>query len=171
MFYLLSFLARDMLWLRVLTCLGLVLGISYFALQPTPLYSCIAWQFAFLLINFVQIRGLVLERRQLQLSCEQERLGYAAFQDRSREQLVALLSRTICAAGVPQCDLSLNCGEPLTDEERALREIAFSRLSRKELLNLLTRRLWRSLKRRKTAWWPRRGGDASSPELTKGAAG
>lgn len=82
--YLVSFLARDMLWLRALTCLGLVLGIVFFSCQPVPLYGPVVWQSLFLVINLAQIYRLVLERRQLRLTAEQERLCAATFQHRSR---------------------------------------------------------------------------------------
>src|SRR4051812_6482895 len=60
--YLLSFLVRDMLHLRVLTCVGLMLGIVFFTCQPMPLYGPSIWHVVFLVINAVQIRRLVLER-------------------------------------------------------------------------------------------------------------
>lgn len=169
-FYLLSFLALDMLWLRALTCLGLVLGLIYFTCQPAPLYSCSVWQAGFLVINLIQIRRLIKERRQLRLSAEQERLAQAAFQDLSREELLALLARTSCLGRAEHGDFSSICRDPLTDEERALRDIAFSRLSRTELLNLLTRRMWHSLRRRNpAAWWRRRREPQQGSLAGKGA--
>jgi hypothetical protein len=162
-FYLLSFLTLDMLWLRALTCFGLTLGLIYFTCQPAPLYSCSVWQAAFLAINVIQIRRLIGERRQLRLSAEQARLAQVAFQDLSREELLALLARTSCLGRADQGDFSSICRGPLTDEERALRDIAFSRLSRTELLNLLTRRMWNSLRRRNpTTWWRRRREEEAS---------
>ncbi len=147
--YLISFLARDMLWLRVLTCAGLVMGIVFFTCQPVPLYGCTLWHLVFLVINVVQIRRLVLERRQLRLTQEQEKVGEATFHDLSRDELLTLLTRVMCENTEKLRDLHQSCHQPLTTEERALRDIAFSRLSRSELLNLLTRRLWNSIARRK----------------------
>lgn len=152
--YLASFIARDMLWLRILTCAGLLFGIVFFSCQPMPLYGPAAWHVVFLAINVVQIRQLVCERRQLALPAEQERLARAAFQDLSRNELLALLSRAMCESPDLLDPISAG-GRPLTDEERALRDIAFCRLSRAELLNLLTRRLWRALKRLNPARWGR----------------
>src|SRR5947209_8269266 len=86
-----------MLWLRVLTCVGLVLGTVFFSCQPLPLYGPLVWHVAFLAINAARIRRLVLERRQLMLTEEQERVGQATFQDLAREELLTLLARATCA--------------------------------------------------------------------------
>ena len=94
--YLISFLARDILWLRLLTCVALLLGIVFFTCQPAPLYGPTIWHVAFLAINGVQISRLLVERRQLMLAKEQERLGQAAFADLTREQLLHLLTRVSC---------------------------------------------------------------------------
>lgn len=147
-FYLVSFLLRDMLWLRALTCAGMVLGIVFFSCQPHPLYGPTAWHVLFLAINAVQIRRLVRERRQLALTEQQERFGEAAFDGLSRDDLLTLLTRTTCEQPEGIHEIDRICREPLRRDERVLRDIAFSRLSRKELLNLLTRRFWNSLKRR-----------------------
>jgi hypothetical protein len=151
-FYLLSFLGRDMLWLRILTCCGLALGIIFFSCQPTPLYGPTVWHVAFLLINLVQIWRLIGERRRLRLTEEQERVGEAAFRDLSREELVTLLTRAVWRPRRLH-ELEPVCGDRLTREERVLQAIAFNRLSRKELLNLLTRRLWNALKVRRFMPW------------------
>ena len=95
-FYLASFLGRDMLWLRVLTCAGLVLGVVFFACQQTPMYGPAAWHVVFLVINGVQILRLIAERRRLRLSDEQARLAEARFGGLSREQLLTLLTRVTC---------------------------------------------------------------------------
>jgi hypothetical protein len=160
--YLLSFLRRDMLWLRALTCAGLALGIVFFSCQPTPLYGPTAWHVVFLGINGVQIWRLVRERRQLMLTEEQERVAEAAFCGLSREELVTLLARAMYRDPTSLRDISASCRQQLTAEERALRDIAFNRLSRREITNLLTRKLWGSLKRLSPAHW-RRGSPTSTP--------
>ncbi len=165
--YLASYLTRDMLWLRVLTCAGLGLGVVFFSCQPAPLYGPAAWHVLFLAINALQIWRLVLERRRLTLSREQERVGEATFQDLSREELLNLLTRAVYEGPRVAQDLRQACRQELTPEERALRDIAFSRLSRGELLNLLTRRLWRSLRRHLV---PRRRGRCG-PSAGPGAQG
>ena len=146
--YLVSYLGRDMLWLRLLTCAGLLLGIVFFTLQPVPLYGPTAWHVVFLLINAYQIWRLLLERRRLALSKKQQRIGEAAFCDMSREELLTALTHAMTLAPDRLPDVPQICLRPMSKEEQVLRDIAFSRLSRGELLNLLTRRLWGSIVRR-----------------------
>ena len=146
--YLGSFLGRDMLKLRILTCAGLSLGVVFFTCQKTPLYGPTSWHLAFLAINTVQIWRLVLERRRLQLTGKQERVGEASFRDLSREELLTLLTHAM-AGHVPEgpSDIRQASRQPLTRQEAVFQDIAFSHLSRDELLNLLTRKLWTSIVR------------------------
>ena len=143
--YLGSFLCRDMLWLRVLTCGGMVLGVIFFTCQPAPMYGPTVWHFVFLGINAYQIGRLIRDRRQLTLTPEQATAGEALFGQLSREELLSLLTRAMCENPNRIRAYSDTGRAPLTDEQRALRDIALSRLSREELLNLLTRRVWNSV--------------------------
>lgn len=152
LFYLASFLGRDMLWLRILTVCGLVLGVIFFSCQTTPLYGPIAWQTVFIIINLYQIRRLVIDRRQTRLNERQAQIAQAAFEESSREELLNLLTRAMTAGEVPVKHLGQRCAV-LSPEERVLRDIAFSRLSRGEILNLLTRRMWTSLSRWNPVRW------------------
>ena len=153
--YLLSYLVRDMLWLRLLTCVGLTLGVIFFAFQPTPYYGPSTWHVCFLVINGYQIWRLVRERRRQMLSAKQEKVGGAAFQDLSRDELLTLLSHVMCKTPEGLPDIHAICRLPLNKEERVLRDLAFSRLSRGEILNLLTRRMWNSIIRLRPAAWKR----------------
>jgi hypothetical protein len=152
-FYLASFLGRDMLWLRALTCAGLALGVVFFACQPTPMYGPAAWHVAFLAINAVQILRLIAERRQLRLSDEQARLAEARFGDLSRDQLLTLLTRVAHdGAGElrgPHAPEDL----PLRQDQAILRDLAFRHLTRQEIVILLTRRLWHDLRMRELDRW------------------
>ena len=139
--YLLSFLARDMLWLRLLTCLGLVLGVVFFTCQPAPMYGPTAWHIVFLGINLVQIRRLILERRRLMLPPQLQQAAEAACKDLSHDQVLTLLTRAMWAHPETLQEVRKTIGRPLTQEEEVVRDLALGRLSRKEMLNLLTRRL------------------------------
>jgi hypothetical protein len=165
LFYLASFLVRDMFWLRLLTCCGLVLGVVFFTCQPAPMYGPTGWHVLFLGINLVQIRRLVLERRRTRLTDEQERVAEAAFEHLSREELLTLLTRVTGARPRSLRELHRMCRQELTHDERLLKDLAFSRLTRKELLLILTRRLWRTIKVLNPARWGRgRGAAAGTPE-------
>jgi hypothetical protein len=154
--YLFSYLGRDMLWLRALTCGGLVLGLVFFSCQPMPLYGPSIWHVVFLVINAFQIRSLVLQRRQQMLTDEQERVGEAAFHDLSREELLTLLTHVTYENPGRLGNIRQICHQELTQDERVLRDLAFRSLSRGELLNLLTRRMWNSLRRGSPGRWSRR---------------
>lgn len=173
LFYLASFVGRDMLWLRALTCAGLTLGLVFFTCRPAPLYGPAVWHVAFLFINGVQITALIRDRRALALTAEQERVGVAALEHLSRDELLTLLTKAVQAKPGTLRDVTSAVAQPLTPEEQALRDIAFSRLSKKELLNLAVRRLWGALKRANPARW-RRGGAhgeaATSPEAVRAAS-
>jgi len=164
-FYLVSFLVRDIFWLRVLTCCGLVLGIVFFTCQSNPLYGPTVWHILFLMINALQIWRLVVERRKRMLPAEQQLIANAAFKDLSRDQLLTLLTRSMCEHPEQVRDLRKIVKKPLSADEQLVRDLAFSHLSRKDLLNLLTRRLWRFLKKLNPVWWGQPAA-ATSPALS-----
>ena len=175
--YLFSYLGRDMLWLRVLTCGGLVLGLLFFTCQPTPLYGPSVWHMVFLVINGYQIRSLLVQRRQQMLTEEQERLGEAAFHDLSRDELLTLLTHVTYEKPRTLTSLRQICEQQLTQDERVLRDLAFAGLSRGDLLNLLTRRMWNFLRRGTPGRWGRprqanrgRGSTDSAQEVMSGSA-
>ncbi len=72
--YLLAFLVRDILWLRILTVAASFFLLPYFYLQPSPLMTPIYWNLAFTSLNAYWIVRLCLERRPIQLSEEELRL-------------------------------------------------------------------------------------------------
>ncbi len=168
--YLISFLARDMLWLRLLTCAGLLLGVLFFSCQPMPLYGPTVWHVVFLVINGLQIWRLLAERRRLTLTAKQERVGEAAFHDLSREELLTLLARVTWEGPAKVLDVENACHQQLTREEGVLRDIAFSRLSRSELVNLLTRRMWCSIVKLRPSTWRRPGQRDGGAGVTSGSA-
>ena len=161
--YLASYLTRDMMFLRVFTCAGLALGIMFFACQPVPLYGPCVWQVLFFGINLVQIRRLIQERRRVKLSEEREQVANEAFKDLSRDEMLNLLTRAMCAQAEKLPDLRQAAREPLSEDEAIVRDIAFRGLSNKELLNLLTRRLWTSLWWMNPARWRRLRADVITP--------
>ena len=69
-----SFLMRDMLWLRALNVVSVLVEVAYFYLQTTPLWPVIGWNLALVAINLYWITRLTLERRPTHFSPEQQRL-------------------------------------------------------------------------------------------------
>jgi hypothetical protein len=169
LFYLASFLVRDMFWLRLLTCCGLGFGIVFFTCQPAPMYGPTGWHVLFLGINLVQIRRLVSERRRMRLTEEQERIAQAAFEHLTREELLTLLTRVTGEKPRRLRELHRMCRQELTQDEQLLKDLAFSRLSRKELLLILTWRLWKTIKVLNPARWRRgRAAAAETPGVVGG---
>jgi len=76
---LVSFLARDILWLRTLSILGGCFFIAFYANLDGVLWEGIAWNVLFIAINLVHIGRLVLERRPVRLSENEARLRQLLF--------------------------------------------------------------------------------------------
>lgn len=84
----LSYLVRDILWLRLLAMLAASCAIPYFLLQSPPLYWPVFWQSAFILINLVHAVILIRERMPIEMSDEQRRLHTLAFRPLSQRELL-----------------------------------------------------------------------------------
>jgi len=88
---LLSFLARDILWLRVLSILAGLLFIAFYLGMAEPIWSGVAWNVLFISINLFHIVGIVRERQPVQLSDTELRLRdlvFAALDPRDLRRLV-----------------------------------------------------------------------------------
>src|SRR6516164_5723253 len=72
--YLASYSVRDILWLRILTIVAGVLLIPYYYLQSKPLWIAISWNLVFVGINLFWVARLLLERRSVQLTEDEQRL-------------------------------------------------------------------------------------------------
>jgi len=86
----LSYLVRDILWLRLLAILAGMCAIPYFLLQSPPLYWPVFWQGAFILINLVHAVVLIRERMPIKMSDEEKRLHTLAFRPLSQRELMRL---------------------------------------------------------------------------------
>jgi CRP-like cAMP-binding protein len=71
---LLCYLMRDILWLRLFSVAAGLLIIPYYYLQPESLWPCIAWNAAFIAVNIYWITRLLIERRPVHFSPEEQRL-------------------------------------------------------------------------------------------------
>lgn len=90
--YLLSYLVKDILWLRLLTVVGGVLLMVWAYAQPEPLWASIAWNAVFMAINVWQIVLLLLERRPVRLSERDSRLYRLVFRTLTPREFVKLLA-------------------------------------------------------------------------------
>jgi CRP-like cAMP-binding protein len=89
--YLLSYLVKDILWLRLLSILGgMLLMITYVSAVP-PLFTPLAWGAVFAGINGYQIYLLILERRPVRLKEQELRLYQLVFRSLTPREFVKLL--------------------------------------------------------------------------------
>lgn len=89
---LLSFLVRDILWLRLLNVLAGIAFIVYFAIGSPPAWAPVGWNALFLSSNLVQIWRLLLERRPVRLSDEELSLYQLAFRGLTQQEFARLLA-------------------------------------------------------------------------------
>lgn len=76
---LVSFLARDILWLRTLSILAGLTFIRFYLGMDEPLWEAVGWNVVFIAINAVQIVRLVVERSPVRLSEAEARLHQLLF--------------------------------------------------------------------------------------------
>lgn len=77
--YIFSYLVRDILWLRILIVVAICFVIPFYYFQPTPLMAPVYWNLLFAGINIVQIGILLVERRPVELSENEQRLYQQVF--------------------------------------------------------------------------------------------
>lgn len=162
LFYLASYLCRDMLWLRVLTCLGLAFGIVFFCCQAEAMFAPASWMGVFLAVNIYQIFRILQDRDEMRLSRRQEVRARRLLRDNNREQLLTVLTRSMCEHDRDPKLLEDTEQIELTKEESIVRNLAFDRLSDAELANLIVRRFWGSTRprRNRRSMLPRFGSKA-----------
>jgi CRP-like cAMP-binding protein len=111
--YMLSYLMRDILWLRVLTVLAASCIIPYFYLRPEPLMPPIYWNLLFTAMNIYAIWRLLLERRPVHLTEDEQRLRQLVFRPLAPREMLKLLKlgrwenhvpRECCVEGNKMCD-------------------------------------------------------------------
>ncbi len=89
--FLLSYIVKDILWLRIITVLaGLTVLLSLFV-QPQPSPASIAWNLLFFGINLVRIYLLIRERRPVPLSGDEQHVANLVFRTLRPRELVRLL--------------------------------------------------------------------------------
>src|ERR1700756_1171105 len=88
--YLLSYLVKDILWLRLLTVVAGLLLLTWALLQPQPLWGSVAWNSLFLAINLYQSWLLIMERRPVRLTERESRLYQLVFRSLTPREFVKL---------------------------------------------------------------------------------
>jgi len=90
--FLLAFSVRDVLYLRLLSVLAYLVILPYYYLQTETLWTPIVWGLAFISVNLVRIILLMLERRAVVLSDEEEKLYQLVFSSMGKRDYLKLLS-------------------------------------------------------------------------------
>jgi len=86
-----SFSVRGMLPLRVFAVASQAFAIPYFMLQPTPLWTPVGWTALFMAINLYHITRILLERRPVKFSPDEQRLYDLAFRNFEPREFLKLL--------------------------------------------------------------------------------
>ena len=89
--YLAAFMVRDILWLRILTVVAAACLIPYFYFRPEPLLTPIYWNLAFTTLNVFWIIRLLLERRPVTLSEEEQHLCELVFRTMTPREMIKIL--------------------------------------------------------------------------------
>ena len=126
-FLLAAFLMRDVLWLRVLAVLASCLVVPYYYFQIQPMWPPIAWNAAFAAINLYWIVRLMIERRPVHFTPDEQRLYEKALRTlkpcQARNLFEAARWKTVqrgaqmVAQGQPMNTLSLIAGGKFTLEK------------------------------------------------------
>ena len=110
--YLFSYTMRDILWLRVLTVAASCFLIPYFYFRPDPLILAIYWNLVFTSLNVFWICRLLLERRPVKLSDDEQQLCQIAFRSLTPREMKKILKLSSWNNAVPgECFVSKD--EPL----------------------------------------------------------
>jgi hypothetical protein len=88
--FLVSFLVRDILKLRVLSVVGGFFLLAYFLLTTPVVWPSVGWNLVFAAINGVQITRLILERRPVRLTEAEHELRSVALRALSPRELKQL---------------------------------------------------------------------------------
>ncbi len=86
-----AYSVRDVLWLRILTLIGTSSTIPYYYLQPAPLLAPIYWNLGFIALNAFWIVRLLLERRPVKMTEDEQRLYRLAFRVLTPREMLDLL--------------------------------------------------------------------------------
>ena len=89
--YLIAFMVRDILWLRILTVIAAACLVPYYYFLPEPLMTPIYWNLVFAALNIYWICRLLLERLPVTLSADEQRLCELVFRTVTPREMIKLL--------------------------------------------------------------------------------
>lgn len=89
---LIAYSVRDVLWLRMFAVAASLIAIPYYLLQPTTLLPPLVWSVVFAAINLYQSWLLVIERRPVKLTAEEEEISRLAFEGLTPRKVLQVLS-------------------------------------------------------------------------------
>jgi len=94
-----AYIVKDILWLRILTIAAGLLTLPYFVFQSS--YSAVFWQSAFVSINLVHVVLLLLARRPVKLTDDQQALHNMVFRNFTSREVRSILEIAEWQSGVP----------------------------------------------------------------------
>jgi CRP-like cAMP-binding protein len=100
----------------VLAVASSVAAMPYFLLQPTPLWAAFGWSVLFTGINVFQAWRLVVERRPVKLTAEEEEVRTLVFRDLPPKKVLQVISVGTWASASP--------GEQLIERGKPLESVA-----------------------------------------------
>ena len=109
---LLAYCVTDILWLRVLAVASALAAMPYFVLQPTPLWAPFAWSVLFTGINLFQTWRLVVARRPVKLTPEEEEVRSLVFRDLPPKKVLQVINVGTWESASPG-ELLIERGKPL----------------------------------------------------------
>jgi CRP-like cAMP-binding protein len=89
--FLVSYAVKEILWLRLITCLAGVMALVAMSRASAP-QAAFVWQFVFLAINFARLGQLIHERRPVPLGPDAKRLAATVFPSLRPRELLRLLA-------------------------------------------------------------------------------
>jgi Popeye protein conserved region len=93
MIFLSAYLVKDILRLRLLAILASLVSISYYLLQPEPLWTPAIWSCVFITIHAARAWGIARERRPVAFTRDEQLLYDRTFSPLSPQQFKRVLAR------------------------------------------------------------------------------
>jgi CRP-like cAMP-binding protein len=89
---LVAYSVRDILWLRLFAVAASLITLPFFILQPKPLWAPLSWTVIFAGLNLFQSWRLLVERRPVKLTAEEEEVHKLVFSDLPPRKMLQVLS-------------------------------------------------------------------------------